>query len=154
MEQNFIFYTKQDYEKAYTELLEILKYIEKEDLEKIPISKLNNYKKNRNMNYHFQYNVNLPFESQSIMYLTKLLLANLYIEYIATEEEKSEFKKKDREELYKLELEKQEKYKTDDLFKNRQNNNIQTQSLVIVKEENFINRIINKIKRLFRSTKA
>ena len=36
-------YTKEDYAKSYTELIEILKYISKSDLNKIPKDKIKNY---------------------------------------------------------------------------------------------------------------
>ena len=45
-----------EYANAYSEVLEILKYISKEDYEKIPISKIQLFETNQNKEYIFEYN--------------------------------------------------------------------------------------------------
>ena len=44
------------YAKAYTEVLEVLKYFPEEEYKKIPIEKINFYKRNMDKNYKFTIN--------------------------------------------------------------------------------------------------
>ena len=76
-------YTKEDYSNAYSELVIILNYIPKYSLRKIPIDEVEFYINNRNKDYKFVYDENNILENQNIMKLTKILLANLYINYLA-----------------------------------------------------------------------
>ena len=54
------------YANAYTEVLDILKYISKEDYEKIPKSKIKVFEENSNKNYSFKYDVDKTLEEQNI----------------------------------------------------------------------------------------
>ena len=143
-----IVYTKDDYAKAYTEIIEILKYISKEDLNKIPQEKLEFYLKKRDVNYQFKYDDKLLFEQQKISRLTKIIIANLYVEYWAEEEERKQIKNKDKLELEKQESQKREKYSYDNLFKKNKRESEIT-SMVVVKEKNIIQKILYKIKKFF-----
>ena len=156
-------YTKQDYAKAYTELLEILKYFSKESLEKLPKENIEMYNLEKDKNYNFTYNKQLELDEQNVSKLTIILLANLYIQYLASEEERNKIKERDQKELELLEKQKREMYNSNKIFENRkeaiykynteevsklkQNENI---SLSIVKKQNIFTKIIEKIKLKFR----
>ena len=56
------------YAKAYTEVLEILKYFSEEEYSKIPQEKIEFYKNNMDKNYN--YNINFDFLSCSLKYQT------------------------------------------------------------------------------------
>ena len=129
-------YSNQEYKMAHTELLEILRHIPKKDLIKIPKDYINLCIEDSDRDYKFKYNINLNFEEQNIMKLTKILIINLYIKYWATEERKKEIKNAYREELYKEELKKQELYNPDKLFKVKENKTELSKSLVPVKKKN------------------
>ena len=103
-------YTDEEYAKSYTELIEILKFFSKSDLIKIPKDKINRYIRNKDRNYKFSYNPELGIEKQNISKLTQIILANLYIEYLADENESEYLKNKDAQELENIEKQKQEKY--------------------------------------------
>lgn len=142
-------YTKEEYAKAYTELLEILKHISKESLNKIPKEKLDMYNKNKDKNYTYKYDEQLEFEEQNILQLTRILIANLYIEYWAEEDEKNEIKQKDRKELEQIEKEKREKYNPDNLFNNKKS--IEKEEILnisVIENKNIFKKLLEKIKRL------
>lgn len=148
-------YTKEDYAKAYTELIEILKYVPNEDLRKIPKEKIEMYIKNKDRNYKYIYNINTSFENQNISKLTKILIANIYIQYWASNEEREEIRNQDKKELYNIEMRKKEIYNTDNLFNKKsriEENCNQETSITVIKKKNIIEKIINKIKKWFKLT--
>ena len=139
-----------NYANACTEVSEILKYIPQEYLDKIPLHILKNLEENKDTNYNFYYNIDKSYEEQGLLDETKAILANIYIDYWATQEEKEIIKKIHDEDKAKIELLKQQKYDPNDLFKNkkRQNqNSIESTQLIEVSKETFIKKIINSIKR-------
>ena len=156
-------YTKEDYAKAYTELLEIIKYFSKESLEKLPKENIEMYNIEKDRDYNFTYNEELELDEQNVSKLTTILLANLYIQYLASEEERNRIKERDQKELELLEKQKREMYNSNKIFENRKeaiykynteevsklkkNENI---ILSIVKKQNIFTKIIEKIKLKFR----
>ncbi len=147
-------YTEEDYAKSYMELLEILKYIPYEDVKKIPKEKLSYYEKNKDITYIYSYNPQLSFEEQTSK-LTKILIANLYIDYWTTAEEQIQLKAQDKKELNDLEIEKKKKYPTEDLFsKKKKSSKIDTMvtSMTVVNQKGTFSRILYKIKKLFKLT--
>ena len=156
-------YTKEDYAKAYTELLEILKYFSKESLEKLPKENIEMYNLEKDKSYNFTYNKELELDEQNISKLTIILIANLYIQYLASDEERNIIKERDKKELELLEEQKRQmynqnkifenrkrensKYNIEDISKTKQNENI---SLPIVKKQNIFTKIIEKINLKFK----
>lgn len=148
-------YTKEDYAKSYTELLEILKYISYEDVQKIPKEKLSYYDKNKDITHIYVYDPQLSFEEQSISKLTKILIANLYIEYWTTEEEYAKIKANDKKELYNKELEKKKQYPIDNLFSSKtktEKTSANVTSMTVINKKGILARILYKIKELLKLT--
>ena len=85
------------YANAYTEVLDILKYISKEDYEKIPKSKIKVFEENSNKNYHFTYDENKTLDEQNVSEIAKMIIAILYRDYWATKEQRYIIIKKQRE---------------------------------------------------------
>lgn len=140
-------YTKEDYARAYAELIEILKYISINSLNKIPKENLEMYNSNKDENYIFKYNDELEFEEQNISQLTRILVANLYIEYWANQEEKNAIKQMDRRELEQIEMQKRAIYNPDNLFKKlKKQNTEEITDLTIPKKKNIFEKILDKIK--------
>lgn len=141
-------YTKEDYAKSYTELIEILKNVPKEKLNEIPKELIKNYIKDMDKDYKYQYDANLEFEEQETLHLTKILIANLYIQYWADSNEKQQIQEREQKELYELELSKNRKYNPDNLFRNKDNQNIkqQSQELIIAEKRNILQKVIDKVK--------
>ena len=67
-----------DYSRAYSEVVEILKYLPKNDYDKIPSSFINYLEKNKDEKYTFVYNLAIPIEKQDISHEAKIVLALIY----------------------------------------------------------------------------
>ena len=148
--------------KAYKEVYEILKNIPKEDLNKIPEEIREVFARNKDENYEFKIDNSKTFEQQNLLDETKAILANIFRDYWATPYQKERIMAKEKQDREKLEEEKREKYKSDDIFKNRKNNikiqqrqediNVEQQSVNLpatIEKEHFYNKLINFIKRIF-----
>lgn len=152
------FYTEDEYSRAYTELLEILKYIPDSSTQKIPKENIEMYELNKDKNYEYHYDNSLSFEEQNISHLTKILIANLYIDYWATDEERAIIKEHDSKELEALEIEKNKQYNTDDIFANRKKKleekvqNIEETSMIVIENTNIFKKIMEKIKKMLHLT--
>ena len=83
---------------------------------------------------------------------TKAILFNLYRDYLATPEQRKKIIKIQNEERQRKDKEKREKHNPNGIFENRQSNfkNVpENKSIIEVKKENFIEKIIRKIKSKF-----
>lgn len=151
------------YANAYTEVLDILKYISKEDYEKIPKSKIKVFEENSNKNYSFTYDENKTLDEQNVSEITKAIIAILFRDYWATKEQRYVIIKKQQE----IKEQKQKEL----IAKFEQNKNISEKDLKKVnvasdldldidyellgtnmqlykKEEGFFEKLVNKIKGL------
>lgn len=106
------------YANAYSEVLEILKYISKEDYEKIPNSKIELFETNHNEDYIFKYNPNKTLDEQDVSKIAKAIIAILFRDYWATEIQKEKIINKQNYDRMKLEKEKKIKYNSDNIFNN------------------------------------
>ena len=104
-------YTKEEYSKAYTEILEIFKYFPEKFIKKIPKNTIKMYLDNRDRDYIFFFDVKKNFEEQEVSQLTKVLIANIFIKYWATDQEKKKIEENDKKQLEIIENKKREKYK-------------------------------------------
>ncbi len=84
-----------NYPKACTEILEIFKYLTKENAEKIPKQVYRNLERFKDAKYQFRYNLSKRLEEQELLDETKALFLNLYSEFLALEEEKMMWEKYD-----------------------------------------------------------
>lgn len=107
-----------EYANAYSEVLEILKYISKEDYKKIPNSKIELFETNHNKEYIFKYNPNKTLEEQNVSKTAKAIIAILFRDYWATEVQREKIITKQNYDRKQLEKEKKERYNSDNLFKN------------------------------------
>lgn len=151
------------YANAYTEVLDILKYISKEDYEKIPKSKIKVFEENSNKNYSFTYDENKTLDEQNVSEIAKAIIAILFRDYWTTKEQ--------RYVIIKKQQEIKEKKQKELMAKFEQNKNIPEKDLKKVnvasdldldidyellgtnmqlykKEEGFFEKLVNKIKGL------
>lgn len=141
--------------KAVSEVIDILKHSEIEVTQKIPKKFIEFLTKNSDHDYIPNIDYSEENWENSIEEDAKVLIALIYRDYIMSEEEKEKVK----EEAEKQEQEIREKYNPDNLFKkNLKIENEKSQddteqevqkSLLIIKEEKWYERIINKIKEIF-----
>lgn len=117
------------YATAYSEVLEILKYIPKEEYNKIPNEKIEVFKAKADKNYKFRYDSRKKLNEQNISKIAKGIIAILYRDYWATPEQRKIIKDYQKMKRNKLEEEKRKKYNANDLFKSKielnKNNKIQ-----------------------------
>lgn len=140
---------------AYSEVCTILNMLEDEYKERVPKNVIDFFEEERDKEYNLIIDVNIPLEKQNLKRKTIVLLAILNLNYWCdSEEEKQEildsFAK--NEELKRLkEKELTKNYNINNLFNKIENTENKTEvSLIEYKEQNFIQKIISKIKSLFR----
>lgn len=136
--------------KAYVEILEIIKYMEPECLNKIPKGLIEFFERQKDKNYEYHFDEEKDFSEQKISEETGGLLAMLALNYIANEENKEKIKEIliKNEEEYQKEL--REKYNPDNLFKDKQNiEENEPKQIILVEEKPWYKKILNKIKRFF-----
>lgn len=112
--------------KAYVEVLEILKYIPREDYNKIPKEIIENMKSNADKGYKYIVTHFDNFQEQEMLKETETILAVLFRDYWATEEQRTKILAKEKYDLDILEEEKREKYNPNDIFKKQKVIDIET----------------------------
>ena len=158
-----------DYSKAYTEVLEIMTYLPEEEQSKIPMERIEFYFENRDENYDFHYNENIPFNEQQILPETQAIIITLFRDYYATDEQKEKLEKI----LNHNDLIRQEKinevFNYESFFKQDEKSNngvkkdvdvesnenqeiesIDTQASLFVVRDNIFTKLIKRIKKLFK----
>lgn len=154
----------QNYKNAFTEVYTILNYIEDEEYNKIPEDVISVIEENRNEDYEYEMNEDVDIFTQPMLPETKAILFNFFRDYWSTPEQNEKIKRMQKEERQRIEEKKKIEYGADKIFKNR-NSNIKSSennqnmnetiskntSLIEVKKENFIVKIINKIKLFFKN---
>lgn len=143
---------------AYAEIDEILNLLEDKYREKVPEKVRTFFKEEKMFDYKPTIDVNTPLIQQNLKRETIVLLAILNINYWCENEEEKQFflneLAKNEDEKKKLE----EKYNPDNLFKNKNNNDIsidkivepQNISMVEYKKQGIFKRILDKITRFFK----
>ena len=126
------------YRNAFKEVDEILKYTDINLVNKIPKKFIDFLRANMNNEYEFNVQEGLHLNKQNLSEEANNILALIYRDYWATEEEKEEFRKKDEEER-KLNEEKLEH-----IFDRKDNEQIEEE-----KNNQLIKRLFSKIKRFF-----
>ena len=131
-----------NYTKAYTEILEILKYLPEESRNKIPNEMLEMFKIKHDKNYKFIIDIDKSFREQNLLDETKAILANIFRDYWATPYQREQILAKENYDRQKLEEEKLQKYNPNNLFKKTKNI-----SPIEVEREKFHTKLINFIKK-------
>lgn len=149
-----------EFAEASAEINEILKYMPKEEVEKIPSKLREFFKEVASKDYVTNINPDLPLDEQQIKEKTKDIIALIYRNYWCSEEERKELDQKLIENDRKFEEELREKYNPDNIFKN----NVTTtkkeepeikeekieQSLVVQETEKWYQRFLDMVKRWFK----
>lgn len=143
------------YAQAFVEVDAILDNISINLLKKVPTKFRNFIKSSKSKEYNFEYDKTLPLTEQKIKPQTRTIISLMYRNFWCTPEEKERLKQEEREELNRIEKAKAERYNPDNMFKQKekpkviQENIVQEQAMIVVEEEGFFRRIINKIKNWF-----
>lgn len=144
-----------NYNKAFKEVVEILKRVPKESVNKIPQEMRDMFEEDMEKDYIFEIKENVEFEDLELLEETKAILANIFRDYWATPYQRERILAKEKQDRQILEDKKREMYNPDDIFKKRKNSEIKhednynTNLPVEIKEERFYRKLINFIKNLF-----
>ena len=142
-----------EYANAYSEVLEILRYVSIDDYNKIPKEQIDFFENNSNTDYDFFYNPYKTLDEQNVSKRAKAIIAIIFKEYWATDIQKEKIIAKQKYDRMKLEKEKQTRYNSNDIFKNKKIENIEnsTETFAMIEyRETFLDKIIKKIKKIFK----
>ena len=126
-------------------------------VEKVPKKMREMFKNEKLQDYEPNINKNIPLEEQQLERKTLAILAMLNLNYwCENQKEKQELLRAYSDNDKKIEEELREKYNPDNIFKNKNKEQDVEQetdkitSVVEYREKNFIKKLLDKIKRLFR----
>ena len=139
------------YAVAYSEVLEILKYIPISEYNKIPKEKINMFEKNASKEYKCNYIPSKTLTEQNVSKTAKGIIAILFRDYWATPEQKEKIIQKQKNDRIALEEEKVNKYNPNDIFKEKgaKTDNDKNVSLVKVAKQKWHEKILTVIKKIF-----
>ena len=146
----------ENYACAYKEVIEVLKYTKREDVNKIPKYRILLWKTNMNKDYDFKIDTTKSLNEQNLSDEAKAIIANIFKKYWATDYQKERIEAKEKYDIEQLENEKREKYNSYNIFKNKsmseekQTQSIEETSLVIANEEKWYKKILNVIKSFLK----
>ena len=142
--------------KAYSEVDKILSFMEIRYVEKVPKKMREMFKNEKLQDYEPNIDKNIPLEEQQLERKTLAILAMLNLNYwCENEEEKEELIRAYSNNDKKRNEELREKYNPDNIFKNKNKEREVEQiteeitAIAEYKKENFIKKLLNKIKKLF-----
>lgn len=142
-----------EYANAYTEVLEILKYISQEDYNKIPNEKIELFKTNCNKNYTFHYDITKTLNEQNVSKKAKVIIAILFRDYWATDIQRRKIKAKEEYDKQIKEKETKEKHNENSLLAKELNENkddTKNHTEIMIYKESLIKKIINRILKWFK----
>ena len=126
----------ENYACAYKEVIEVLKYTKREDVNKIPKYRILLWKTNMNKDYDFKIDTTKSLKEQNLSDEAKAIIANIFKKYWATDYQRER-------------IEAKEKYDIEQLEKEKQTQSIKEKSLVVVNEETWYKKIFSIIKSFF-----
>lgn len=147
------------YKQAFTEVLEILSYLSKDNYNKISKELINAIESNRDIDYLYYIDTTKSLEEQEMLEETRAILFNIYRDYLADNNTKQQILNYQNQENIVKEQIKSQNIKINDMFTQKSKTNgdelkdisYENVALIEVKPKtNIFNKIINKIKSLFK----
>lgn len=140
---------------AYAEIISFINLLPQDKQEKIPKNIIEYFKEEMDKDSKRELTTDIPLENQNLKNATWDLIAILYLKYLCEdEEEKKELEQiyAENERTYREEI--KEKYNPEKILENRGKKNTEQQDEVKnlpieVKKENFIQKIIKFINKIF-----
>ena len=90
---------KIEFNNACYEVLEILKYVKKEDLLKIPLEDLQMLERNANLNCNFKYDPQRSIKEQNVSKLAKGIIAVYFSKYVTSPKQREKIILKQKNDL-------------------------------------------------------
>lgn len=143
-----------EYSEAIVEVLDILNHSDDNIIEKIPKKLIEFWERNKSTTYTPNLDHSKLLNEMDLKKKTKAIITMIYLNCLCDDTEKNNIKLilKDNEEKYQKEL--MEKYKSDNMFKNKAKEEIHeietVQEIVEYKPQSFIQKLFAKIKNFFK----
>lgn len=145
----------------YSEVYAILNMLGKEYINKLPKDIYNIIKEEKSTEYNPVYETTVALDKQDVKKETISIIAFLHLNYWCNEDEKIKLRElfDENEDKYQEELKQQEEQEVEQEDEEIQDDNNEIEigkeflSMIVYKEENFAQRIFNKIRRLFSRKK-
>lgn len=143
-----------EYEKCLVEVDEVLNHLSKEELNKIPEDVLKGIKKHKDKEYMWKYDENKQLEEQTFDRNTIVILSYINMEYLLSKEQKDLMEKLHELNEQNFTNQIQEKYDSKDIFKNKNNINVENENAIAKLENNkWYNKMFSFIKRILKKWK-
>jgi len=139
-----------EYANAYSEVLEILKFIPKADYEKIDKETINVFEANHNKDYIFNYEPSKTLNEQNASKITKTIIAILFRDYWATDIQREKILAKEKYDLEKIEEEKREVYNPDNIFKKKDKEETENKDLIVYDNRKWFQKVFESINSLIK----
>lgn len=140
-----------EYEKCLVEVDEVLNHLSKEELNKIPEDVLKGIKKHKDKEYMWKYDENKQLEEQTFDRNTIVILSYINMEYLLSKEQKDLMEKLHELNEQNFTNQIQEKYDSKDIFKNKNNINVENENAIAKLENNkWYNKMFSFIKRILK----
>jgi len=146
----------EEYQIAYSEVLEILKYVPKEEYEKIDKEKLDFYEKNKKSDYNFNYDINKTLDEQGVSKIAKVIISIIYRDYWASDEERNEIiemqnkLRKNLKEKTQIDFDPSIAFKKNNDDTKDEYYEVSNMQMIEQKEYSFFQKILNKIKSILK----
>ncbi len=144
------------YKMACTQVVELLRYIPEQQLNKIPHEVIEYYKSNIQANYSFKINPAISISKQNFSRQAIIILVALSKKYLFNEQENQILENVLKNNRDILEKQKRELYNPDNIF-NNDRNNIKKEEIVdtqiILYKENVFTKIFKFIRKIIKKRK-
>ena len=110
---------KENYSKAYTEILKIIEYLPDSEYQKIPQKLIEELNENSDKEYIFDIQSEEYIEKKELLKETEYIIYVLYRNYLSDEEEREQLIQLEKKAHNDSEENKRMKYNPDDIFKNK-----------------------------------
>ncbi len=155
-----------EYSKCLVEVDEVLKYLNPEELIKIPDNVRKAITDNKDKNYEWKYDESKKLEDQNLNRKSIAILSYLNMEYLLNDEQRKLMEQIHRANEQKQEEEKRKNYNPDNIFKDKDNiqeaktaqasskestnkESIESKNLALTKKDKWYTKILLYIKGLF-----
>ena len=141
-----------EYSRAYVEVLEVLKFLKEEEYNRIPKERINIYNNYKDNEYYFKIDERKKIGEQ-ISPKAKAVLSNLFVRYIANDDDREEIIVQERKREYQEEMVKYQNIKLNPLFERREKLTKtieENQSLIVYEKDNIFKKFIKKIKAFLK----
>lgn len=135
-----------DYNKAYSEVLEIISVLPKSEYNKIPVKYIEYLEENADKSKNFKYNIGLSFDKQNVSDEAKDVLSVIYRLFLADNQTKKYLSDVDKGLMVDIKKCDDGALKKADEPKYRQ---LTKTAIMVVKKPSLLKRFVNKLKKWF-----